>query len=942
MPSTFLYEARLVEVRSVEPAYGPTAGATPITILGRGFVAGATVELDGVPATSVVVESDQRITAVAPAHALGAVDVVVTNVDTSTGTLEGGYTYQNVAGDYDIAYRRFGGGVGRRIRLENSAPGIHKQMGQPDSMSFTAADEPEGLEFVQFRAFGVDLFMGVTVRIAERIEGKPFVSCWDTEATGLEHELSGEHPVITFTNIAGDSALHTLLSNYAPGFSGSGIESGLDPVTIIFDGSADLWSAIMAVCDLCGAKCFLAGTTLHAFTEDPNYDPPATVTPNNPDLIWPDGGDPVTREDDYSQIVNSVTVRGAENLQVQRDNPESIRKYRRRRGWVNNNELTTLDELGQAAQNMLDGGAEPIPVVRYSTRDLKTDRGKKVTIAMDQPDIDGDWIIDSVSIDQLELVADAAGNQTRRRPRFKVIAKPHWVGMRARRMSTTEGLLQTVIDLNNSVKKQPKLDGDVSSDPGGRVIIQTVTNEQIAGCITTDKMDPAPVKDPVVTTTTTQITLSGAGMTIGGRVVNVGDRILVKDQDDPTENGIYEIGAGSPAVWTRTADADSTSQLTPGIIVVVNDGDSAGNAYVLQATPPVDIGTTALTFLQIGGRGSGSSQTVVIWPEDAPGIEDVIVVPGATGPQGAPGTPGAPGATGATGSVGQQGPQGPPGFGFDGADPMIVIGPPGPRGQTGPTGSIGPLGPVFMVEDGLDGEFFPTAVTNGASQVASAHVYRATNQTFSFGVEQAVSFSNELYDTDGFWVVGNPTQIVIPPGMPGVYFARFAGLPVLSGATSQVILRIYRNGVKVSESTSGLGGAAFEVTVQVQGQPGDIFEARAVIDDNGAPTADLAGGTYSTCFQLMRVAVTSGGTGGGGGGGGTSVPRFTSEIPTGAVDSSNRSYTTANAYQHLEVFLNGLQQLVNVDYEETSTTTFLFAIAPTTGDTVTATYDGIV
>jgi hypothetical protein len=186
--------------------------------------------------------------------------------------------------------------------------------------------------------------------------------------------------------------------------------------------------------------------------------------------------------------------------------------------------------------------------------------------------------------------------------------------------------------------------------------------------------------------------------------------------------------------------------------------------------------------------------------------------------------------------------------------------------------------------------------------------------------------------------------VIIPAGMPGVYFARFAAKPAVFTATSSTLLRIYRNGTLVAESVSGLGGAAFEVTVQAQAQPGDIFEARAVVNDNANPTHDLVGGTYATCFQIMRIAVTSGGTGGGGGG--TATPRYTSEVATGTVDSSNRAFSTANAYTSLEVFLNGLQQLKGVDYEESSTTSFMMALAPraasgvTPADIVTASYNG--
>ena len=61
-------------------------------ISGTGFLAGATVTVD-VMALSVTVVNSTTITAIAPAHAAGPVDVVVTNPGGSGGTLTAAFTY---------------------------------------------------------------------------------------------------------------------------------------------------------------------------------------------------------------------------------------------------------------------------------------------------------------------------------------------------------------------------------------------------------------------------------------------------------------------------------------------------------------------------------------------------------------------------------------------------------------------------------------------------------------------------------------------------------------------------------------------------------------------------------------------------------------------------------------------------------------------------------
>ena len=86
--------APLVTVTSVSPTGGTIAGGSAVTINGTGFNAGATVTFGGSAATNVVIVSSIKITARTPAHALGAVNVTVTNTDTSNGTLVNGYLYK--------------------------------------------------------------------------------------------------------------------------------------------------------------------------------------------------------------------------------------------------------------------------------------------------------------------------------------------------------------------------------------------------------------------------------------------------------------------------------------------------------------------------------------------------------------------------------------------------------------------------------------------------------------------------------------------------------------------------------------------------------------------------------------------------------------------------------------------------------------------------------
>lgn len=84
-------------ITSISPSNGNTAGGTPITITGTGFLAGATVTIGGITATNILINSPTEISAVTPAGAGGSVDVVVTNPDTGSVTQSRAYLYGSLA-----------------------------------------------------------------------------------------------------------------------------------------------------------------------------------------------------------------------------------------------------------------------------------------------------------------------------------------------------------------------------------------------------------------------------------------------------------------------------------------------------------------------------------------------------------------------------------------------------------------------------------------------------------------------------------------------------------------------------------------------------------------------------------------------------------------------------------------------------------------------------
>lgn len=101
------------------------------------------------------------------------------------------------------------------------------------------------------------------------------------------------------------------------------------------------------------------------------------------------------------------------------------------------------------------------------------------------------------------------------------------------------------------------------------------------------------IKAPCRVATTADITLAGL-QTIDGIAVAAGDRVLVVQQTDTTENGIYTADTGD---WSRPADFDGSGDCVSGTLVAVVEGTLAEETmWLLTADDPIIVGTSSLTF----------------------------------------------------------------------------------------------------------------------------------------------------------------------------------------------------------------------------------------------------------------------------------------------------------------------------------------------------------
>lgn len=109
-------------------------------------------------------------------------------------------------------------------------------------------------------------------------------------------------------------------------------------------------------------------------------------------------------------------------------------------------------------------------------------------------------------------------------------------------------------------------------------------------------------KQSVEAATTTDITLSGL-QTIDGVSVTAGQRVLVKNQTAPADNGIYVASAGA---WTRSTDMDSTTPINEinGAAVFVENGTTQADTAWTQIDTVTTIGVDPIQWVQFAGAGS--------------------------------------------------------------------------------------------------------------------------------------------------------------------------------------------------------------------------------------------------------------------------------------------------------------------------------------------------
>lgn len=166
----------------------------------------------------------------------------------------------------------------------------------------------------------------------------------------------------------------------------------------------------------------------------------------------------------------------------------------------------------------------------------------------------------------------------------------------------------TIPRFNGTDGKRLKTTSVVISDTNE---ISGVADPTLAtGVVTKRWYEAGTWKYAVRAATTANITLSGL-QTIDGVSLSAFNRVLVKNQTVPSQNGLYDVSSGA---WVRTTDmpVDAYGYLILGAGVLVSEGATqAGTIWMMSSPLPVTVGTSAMEWTLLGG-GPVKKKTVGI------------------------------------------------------------------------------------------------------------------------------------------------------------------------------------------------------------------------------------------------------------------------------------------------------------------------------------------
>lgn len=109
-------------------------------------------------------------------------------------------------------------------------------------------------------------------------------------------------------------------------------------------------------------------------------------------------------------------------------------------------------------------------------------------------------------------------------------------------------------------------------------------------------------KESCICASVANVDLASAPSAIDGVTLSADDRVLIKDQTDASENGIY-VFASSGSAMTRSDDANTAAKLE-GAAVFIRQGSTHADQGFIVTTDNITLGSTDLVITQFTGLAS--------------------------------------------------------------------------------------------------------------------------------------------------------------------------------------------------------------------------------------------------------------------------------------------------------------------------------------------------
>ena len=209
--------------------------------------------------------------------------------------------------------------------------------------------------------------------------------------------------------------------------------------------------------------------------------------------------------------------------------------------------------------------------------------------------------------------------------------------------SSLAGLTQLTVDnleINGNEISSTDTNGNISLNPNGNGVVD-VNSSRITNLAAPDQSTDAATKayvDSVAeglhihasakAATVANINIATdleAGDVLDNVTLVAGDRVLVKNQNTASENGIYVVQASGAA--TRALDFDSPAEVDGGDFIFVTGGAINGDTgWVQTADAVVTIGTDPIYFTQFSGAGTYTAGFGLVLDGTEFEIDDNVVV----------------------------------------------------------------------------------------------------------------------------------------------------------------------------------------------------------------------------------------------------------------------------------------------------------------------------